>query len=655
MRPAGARTRRPASPGAPGPRGRRPARGAPRKPMPREAGALPRLRGWAREPASSSPSPAFGRRHGRGADRAVRGRRRVGRGAGGVHPRPGDGRCRPSTTSGWCRPRARPRRSTWSRRASLPRGWRATTAGYTDGRRCALAPRGAHRRRSLRRARAGQPVGALHRRGVRRPRSHPRRPVDVGGVPWATYTDSGGDLALVRHQGRTTTLVVGHDVDRATLVSSRRACADGSARVVVVLVGGDRGVEPLPGAVEPLLADLRELLAALPQRQRLLEGRAAGLEPADHLDQLLAGLLVGELSRSCVAASGPAGSSSVRSLGSAARCRSVVGARSGRRRPGPETAWPAPTWPTRVTHVAVGVLEHGVAALQGGQRRQRRGPGPRWWPMSSAARSSRWCSGAPGPVAQRVDLVGARVDAGRCRGRPAPAGRAARRGACCSRSSQPREQPARQPLARLLDPGAAPRPRRAPPAWRRRSGSRRGRRRPGRAAGCRARGRSRRRPGCGPRAPPGAAPRRRTAAGPRPSRRRGRSRSRRPPGRGRAGRAPRSPRRAARCPAWRRTRDPNRTAGQRRRAFSRTSRSAALSGAVTRPTAPGRNGSRRLQLGGEQPLGGQQLAAPLDAGPAARRARPSGCRGRRARGCRGWRRTTAWRAPRRWRPRPSAG
>jgi hypothetical protein len=45
-----------------------------------------------------------------------------------------------------------------------------------------------------------------------------RQPVRVGARTWASYTDSGGDLALVRRDGRTTTLVVGHEVPRATLV-----------------------------------------------------------------------------------------------------------------------------------------------------------------------------------------------------------------------------------------------------------------------------------------------------------------------------------------------------------------------------------------------------------------------------------------------------
>lgn len=44
-------------------------------------------------------------------------------------------------------------------------------------------------------------------------------PVDVLGRRWSTWTDSGGDLALTAHQGRTTTLVVGHDVPRSDLIS----------------------------------------------------------------------------------------------------------------------------------------------------------------------------------------------------------------------------------------------------------------------------------------------------------------------------------------------------------------------------------------------------------------------------------------------------
>ena len=43
--------------------------------------------------------------------------------------------------------------------------------------------------------------------------------MDVDGQTWRTYTDAGGDLALVRRDGDSTTLVVGHDVPKATLVS----------------------------------------------------------------------------------------------------------------------------------------------------------------------------------------------------------------------------------------------------------------------------------------------------------------------------------------------------------------------------------------------------------------------------------------------------
>lgn len=44
-------------------------------------------------------------------------------------------------------------------------------------------------------------------------------PVTVRGATWSTYTDSAGDLAFVRHQGRATTLVVGHAVGRSQLRS----------------------------------------------------------------------------------------------------------------------------------------------------------------------------------------------------------------------------------------------------------------------------------------------------------------------------------------------------------------------------------------------------------------------------------------------------
>jgi hypothetical protein len=56
--------------------------------------------------------------------------------------------------------------------------------------------------------------------------------------------------------------------------------------------GSDRCVQPFPGAVEPLLADLRKLLAALPERERLLERGAAALQPTYDVGQLVTSLLV---------------------------------------------------------------------------------------------------------------------------------------------------------------------------------------------------------------------------------------------------------------------------------------------------------------------------------------------------------------------------
>ena len=59
--------------------------------------------------------------------------------------------------------------------------------------------------------------------------------------------------------------------------------------------GGPGGVEAGAGAVEPALADVGQLLAPLPQGQRLLQGAAAGLQPLDDPGQLGPSLLVGEL------------------------------------------------------------------------------------------------------------------------------------------------------------------------------------------------------------------------------------------------------------------------------------------------------------------------------------------------------------------------
>jgi hypothetical protein len=101
----------------------------------------------------------------------------------------------------------------------LPAGWRATTVSFEpapgshwhlgvltdEGRYVGLEQADASVRSMV-----SDHVDGAARRGT---------PVDVDGRSWATYTDSGGDLALVRRAGRTTTLVVGHDVPRSDLVS----------------------------------------------------------------------------------------------------------------------------------------------------------------------------------------------------------------------------------------------------------------------------------------------------------------------------------------------------------------------------------------------------------------------------------------------------
>ena len=178
--------------------------------------------------------------------------------------------------------------------------------------------------------------------------------------------------------------------------------------------------------------------------------------------------------------------------------------------------------------MAVGVLEHGVAALQGGQRGQRPDPGQLvaevvGGPVEAVV------EGAPGPVAQRVDLVAPGVEQA-ARGRPAP-GRERSASRPCLLAGQPAGEHAGGAASRSLrDPrellgdvgdhqlGGVGRGRGAD------VGDQVEQRGVGLVAD---RGDHR---GAGRVHRPEQAPRRRTAAGPRPSRRRGRSRSRRPPG-----------------------------------------------------------------------------------------------------------------------------
>jgi hypothetical protein len=102
---------------------------------------------------------------------------------------------------------------------SLPRGWMATSVSFTD-----TKPSHWH---------LGVLTDAEHYVGIEQgydsvssmvtafvdDRATRGAAVDVSGKPWTTWTDGGGDLALVRRSAGVTTLVVGHDVPRSTLVS----------------------------------------------------------------------------------------------------------------------------------------------------------------------------------------------------------------------------------------------------------------------------------------------------------------------------------------------------------------------------------------------------------------------------------------------------
>lgn len=103
--------------------------------------------------------------------------------------------------------------------ARLPAGWKATSVNFRPG-------RDQHWH-------LGMLTAAQHYVGVEQGdvsvaqmtdaylRGHPRagRPVNVAGSTWSTYSTASGDLGVVRRAGRTTDLVVGHDVPRRTLLA----------------------------------------------------------------------------------------------------------------------------------------------------------------------------------------------------------------------------------------------------------------------------------------------------------------------------------------------------------------------------------------------------------------------------------------------------
>lgn len=100
---------------------------------------------------------------------------------------------------------------------SLPEGWKATTARYVDG--------------PDERWHLGLLTGEGRYVGVEQSGSSTTSmvethvdenatqgdPVTVDGESWATWSDAGGDLALVREDAGVTTLVVGHEVPEDVL------------------------------------------------------------------------------------------------------------------------------------------------------------------------------------------------------------------------------------------------------------------------------------------------------------------------------------------------------------------------------------------------------------------------------------------------------
>lgn len=107
--------------------------------------------------------------------------------------------------------------------AALPAGWKATTVNFTDGARAhwhlgCLTDKG----RYVGLEQGDEPVADMVKAYVDAQPARGRA-TTIDGSRWATYTDGGGDLALVRRAGRTTTLVVGHEVAEPELAAYVRS------------------------------------------------------------------------------------------------------------------------------------------------------------------------------------------------------------------------------------------------------------------------------------------------------------------------------------------------------------------------------------------------------------------------------------------------
>lgn len=101
---------------------------------------------------------------------------------------------------------------------SLPEGWRATTVRFNPALQSWHIGLLTGEDKYVGLEQASESVDSMVETYVDQNASK-GDPVEVAGQSWSTYTDSGGDLALVRKDTDTTTLVVGSDVAQAELVA----------------------------------------------------------------------------------------------------------------------------------------------------------------------------------------------------------------------------------------------------------------------------------------------------------------------------------------------------------------------------------------------------------------------------------------------------
>ena len=443
-----------------------------------------------------------------------------------------------------------------------------------------------------------------------------------------------------------------HAGGRARRAAGRRwwptppACAESATRVVRLgLVAGDRRVEPLLGAVEPApgrsaRASRRAPTAPATPRGRCRRTRGdAPPRPAPRGPPRSSGGSLGAGGHGDSSARGRVGGGAGHLDGDAAVGDPDLEGLAGRGRS------------TRGDDVAVGVLHDGVAAPQGGQRRHAPHPGQLVAEVV-AGPVELVVQRAPGPVAQGVDLAGPVVETAAGVGQRRPGADRVER---VLLAGQPGGQHLRGRGRAGGRPGRPPRPTSGTTSL-------------AASVGVEARTSATRSSsglsGSWPIAETTGVRAANTARS-RPSSENGSRSSTEPPPRAititstvgvavePAERLDHLGRRAGALHRGVADREPD-----RRPAAAGVLEHVALGGAVRRGdqadraragTAAGACARRRTAPRPRAAGGGARC------GRAARRARPCGSRGRRATACRGWRRTTAWRAPRPRRPRPSAG